>query len=204
LLSRDPSPGTRTVLRELLDVVRSAPGPIDERLDVLISTWLVEREKAQVFDWRYYLVKYPEMRWGKSGLYVPNDGKMGFQLCMLDKTQLNSNYRDPYLLAVWKQSGAREDDVETLRFTGYETTPRWLRLARSGAELTCIPEGFLLKPPPDAAYTKRIEGVLVKHGVEDLRLRIPQVEQEGAMFDQVDRVLKGAALVRDILLANAQ
>ena len=202
LLSRDPSARTRTALLELLDAVRDAPGSIDHRLAVITSDWLVEREKAQAFDWRYYLVKYPEMRWGKSGLYVPSDGKMGFQLCMLDKTQLNSNYRDPYLLALWKQSDARDEDVETLRFTGYETTPRWLRLSRSGVELTCIPEGFLLKPPPDAGYREKFESVLMKHGVEELRLRIPQIEQEGAIFDQVDRVIKGAALTRDLLQMN--
>ena len=33
---------------------------------------------------------------------------MGFRLCMLDNTDLNGWYRDPYLLAVWRESGSKD------------------------------------------------------------------------------------------------
>jgi hypothetical protein len=99
------------------------------------------------FNWRYYLVQYDEMRMGDSGLYVgPEDGSKGFDLCMMIKQQMNSNYRDPYLYAVFKRSGAvAKVDVEDPWHTGYETQERWLTLRTSGARLRCLPEGFVLR-----------------------------------------------------------
>ena len=67
---------------------------------------LPSRSALRQFDWRYYLVKYKDMREGDSGIYVGSDGAMGFGLCMLDKERLSSNYRDPYLFAIFKHSGA--------------------------------------------------------------------------------------------------
>ena len=57
---------------------------------------------------------------GDSGLYVgPEDGGKGFDLCMMIKQQMNSNYRDPYLYAVFRRSGAvAKVDVEHPWHTG--------------------------------------------------------------------------------------
>lgn len=49
----------------------------------------------KLFNWRYYLVKCEAMRSGRSGLYVSSSVKMGFDLCMMRKWQLNSYYRAP-------------------------------------------------------------------------------------------------------------
>ncbi len=57
---------TREALGILLDRVTQMDGPIAERLDVIQQAWLTEREVAQDLDWRYYLVKYEEMREGRS------------------------------------------------------------------------------------------------------------------------------------------
>jgi hypothetical protein len=203
LFSRDPNPRTQAALREMLDAVRDGTGPIEERLGKFTTAWLDAQEKARTFDWRYYLVKYPEMGSGTSGLYVPNHRQMGFELCMLNKTTLNSNYRDPYLLAVWERSSATEKDVETLWFKGYETDQRWLRLARTGVALMCTSEGFLFREPSNHEYARAFEAILAKHGADGTRLRIPQVENGGETFDQVDRVLIGAVLVRDLLAMRA-
>lgn len=64
----------------------------------------------KLFNWRYYLVKCEAMRSGRSGLYVSSSVKMGFDLCMMRKWQLNSYYRAPPLSACFdqgKRCGAR-------------------------------------------------------------------------------------------------
>ena len=72
---------------------------------------------------------------------------------MMTKQRMTSYYRDPYLYAVFKRSGAVVNvDVEEPRHTGYETEERWLTFSRSGARLRCLPEGFVLSPPPDGAF----------------------------------------------------
>jgi hypothetical protein len=62
--------------------------------------WLAERDVTTEFDWRYYMVKYPDMRSGGSGIYFAEGGKLGYSLCNLrgGMTHMNSRYRDPYLL----------------------------------------------------------------------------------------------------------
>jgi len=48
-------------------------------------------------------VRYPCTREGATGIYYGIDGIdgiLGNSLCMLRRTQLNSLYRDPFLLAV--------------------------------------------------------------------------------------------------------
>src|SRR5208283_4033422 len=93
-----------------------------------------------------------EMREGDSGIYVGSEGKMGFGLCMLYKERLSSNYRDPYLFAVFKRSGAKQDqDVKDLWHTGYETKERWITLVKSGVRLTCRIGGFGLSEPSNVA-----------------------------------------------------
>jgi len=86
---------------------RSRDRPVTERLRRIVDRYLNEREKESRFDWRYYLVKYDKMREGDSGLYVgPDDGTKGFDLCMMYKERMNSNYRDPYLYAIFAYSAA--------------------------------------------------------------------------------------------------
>ena len=58
-------------------------------------------------DWRYYFIKYEAMRKGESGRYTLSPS--GYQGCMLDKSQMNSYYRDPYLLAMIVESGIKPD-----------------------------------------------------------------------------------------------
>ena len=45
------------------------------------------------------------MREGASGIYASVGGNMGYLVCMLDKTQMNGRYRDPYLAARARLAG---------------------------------------------------------------------------------------------------
>lgn len=119
---------------------------------------------------------------------------------MLYKERLSSNYRDPYLFAVFKRSGAKQDqDVKDLWHTGYETKERWITLVKSGVRLTCRIGGFGLSEPSNVACHDAFAQVVEKHKVDaTLSLQIPQVISDGVLYDTVDRVQVGAALVRDL------
>lgn len=69
---------TRAVLGGFLDGLAHARGDTSEYFKAVASTWLSEREDSRTFDWRYYLVKYPSMREGATGIYYGVDGKLGY------------------------------------------------------------------------------------------------------------------------------
>lgn len=93
------------------------------------------------------------MRKGRSGIYFGRDGDLGYSLCMLHRTQRNSNYRGPYLLAIWKLSGVG-DRIEDPWFTGYEWNERWITLVKSGVRIRCLSEGFAVSLPSDASLVE--------------------------------------------------
>ncbi len=61
---------TRTVLGEFLDGLAASKDAVDAHLEAVMADWLSEREKSKTFDWRYYLVKYPSMREGETGILL--------------------------------------------------------------------------------------------------------------------------------------
>ena len=76
----------------------AASGDVGEYFEAVTGAWLSGRESSKVFDWRYYLVKYPSMRGGATGIYYGVDGKLGYSMCMLRTRRLSGYYRDPILL----------------------------------------------------------------------------------------------------------
>ena len=144
------------------------------------------------------------MREGASGRYVGIDGQLGYSVCMLNKQQMNSYYRDPYLHAVRHKSGAAAAIHDT-EFTGYESLPRWMRLKRSDIAVRAIPEGFSVKTP-SKEFDEQASFVLSAHGAvrtdEGWLLAIPQVSNDGELVDTADRVELGAALLRDLVQAG--
>lgn len=191
--------GTSVVLARLLDTVADSDRPSAEILRQVRSRWL---DAQDAFDWRYYLVKYDAMREGKSGIYFAEGGEMGFRLCMLDKTQLNSWYRDPFLLAVWRDADVSAA-VRDPWFTGYETAPRWITLKKSGVRMRCIDNGFLLDPPPEAAHRHAFDEACAALGVgEDHVLRLPQTTRDGMAVDTDDRIEVGAGLLKSMVSAG--
>ncbi|WP_438354648.1 DUF262 domain-containing protein [Microbacterium sp. CJ88] len=191
--SRDALSQTREALGAVLDQV--APGePVEAGLTALRSRSLREAEMAGEFDWRYYLTKYDSMREGKSGIYFGRDGELGYSLCMLNKSQLNSYYRDPYLLAAWRESriGDLADDPW---FTGYEWGERWLTFRRSGTRLRCRANGYEIAPPTGREHQEALARVASTLGARDGLMPVPQRAAERHILDAVDRIQVGANLM---------
>lgn len=183
---------TAEPLAKLLDLVSESSSPLSDTLRNITSGWLADQTH---FDWRYYLVRYPIMRSGTSGIYTGQSGRMGYKLCMLDRTQMNSRYRDPFLSAIAQQSRARTH-VNELIFTGYESEERWLQLKRSGTRIRCVREGFVVARPLDAKDDAVLASVLQRWGVgEDLMLRVDQVRG----VDIENRVEKCARFLSDLI-----
>ena len=198
---------TREVLGRLLDAIAPVNGSPRSALDAIQKNWLDATVDGDGLGWRWYFVKYGAMREGGSGIYVGSGGALGYSVCMLDRTQMNSWYRDPYLSAIQRESGV-VDAIEQRWpngpwFTGYETEPRWMRLKASGTEIRCVKEGLVLRAPSAPTQAKAFSRVCERHGVgADHVLRVPQVARNGCELDTRDRVLLGAALVRDFVKAG--
>lgn len=205
--SRDRLRPTREALARLLDEVTNSKPQVGECLDDLRAQWLVAREAALLFDWRYYFVRYDSMREGKSGIYFGTDGRLGYAVCMLDRTQLNSVYRDPYLLALWRESGAG-DRAKDPWFTGYETTPRWLRLTQSDVGIRSVDRGWALQSPAsdDLVQLTAFEAVVARHHLakedDEWLLVVSQELSAGQAVDTVDRIQVGADLLKDLVEAG--
>jgi hypothetical protein len=201
-----PSLGsTRNALQAVLDAVATSDDEPAEVLRRLRQEWVAHREEERLFDWRYYLVKYDAMREGRSGIYASAGEEMGFDVCMLDKTQLNSNYRDPFLSAVVREAGAEravKGETDGPRFTGYASRPRWMELKKSGAAMRCVSDGFELRAP-EGEHRSKFNDVVAEHAGPDAEsLLVPQIEDGGHRFDTVDRVEKGASLLRALVAAG--
>lgn len=191
--------GTSTVLADLLDQVSEGGRDPAHALLEIRNAWMSGQDS---FDWRYYLARYDAMREGKSGIYVAEGERMGFQLCMLDKTQLNSWYRDPFLLAVWRASGVK-GAVRDPWFMGYETGPRWLTLNASGTKVRCVDAGFRLQPPLEASHLEAYNGVRKAFNIgDDHLLRVPQTPRAGRSVDTENRVELGAKLLMELVAAG--
>lgn len=198
--------GIGRALPALLDSFGESAEPSPEaRLEAVAAAYLREQEQARRLDWRYYLVKYPAMRSGESGIYASSTEKMGFDLCMLNMSQLNSYYRDPYLQAVIEESGVREGrDIADSRFYGWEhyrAKDRWIKLHDSEAPLlSCRRDGFQLCAPKDPAAQAVFDEVCRKHEVSaDLMLKVPQSGDGEQVYDHEDRVRKCARLLKDLV-----
>lgn len=182
-------------LAKLLDLVSESSGSLSDTLDDISAQWLARQHQ---FDWRFYLVKYPIMRSGASGIYTGHNGEMGYELCMLDRTQMNSRYRDPFLSAIAQKSGALAE-LNELVFTGYETEKRWLQLRTSGTRIRCAHEGFVVAAPPDVNAQDILNSVLSRWDIgDDLTLRIDQTNGK----DVEDRVAVGAKFLSDLIAAQ--
>lgn len=191
----------REVLARLLDGLEAFEGDGVARLEAVQALWLKTVEQRSELDWRYYVVKYPVMRSGKSGLYVGTGGALEFDLCMLDGKRISGEYRDPYLSAIHAESGVG-NLVREPRFTGYETLPRWLRLDRSEAGLRCVEAGFELQAPRDPARAEIFHRVCRPHVNAAELVEIPHVTRNERRVDTRDRIQMGAELVRALVAAG--
>lgn len=198
---RSPREDLRQPLGLLLDRVAAGDDLADTYRQVQ-EEWLGVREQAGRYDWRYHLVKYPEMREGTSGIYVSESGDMGYGMCALRRSQLNSNYRDPYLLAILRRSGVEAHRVNDPWFFGYQDKPRWLTLKRVEIGLRCVEQGLVLQVSPELRESVG-ESCVEEFGLErtddGYRWPAPQREIDGHPVDTVDRIEVGARLLRRLV-----
>ena len=123
-------------------------------------------------------------------------------MCMLRTQQLRGYYRDPILLQL-RRSADIGDKVDDPWFTGYATTPRWLRLARSGVGIRSVADGFSLQGPEDEVLASIFDGIcanrddIMANGGQSL-LTIPQHGEGNEAIDAVNRVQVGAELLREL------
>jgi Protein of unknown function DUF262 len=206
LLTGNDIANTKKALMKMLDDYGNAAGAsVEERLQAVVDDYLDRQLKARNLDWRYYLVKYPEMRFGLSGIYVSSKGVMGFDLCMMKEKQFNGAYRDPYLLAVIVQSGAKEgQEVVAHKYFGwnhYKPENRWIELIGTGERImSCREYGFELRAPSEAAELGMFTTIRKKHNVgDDLMLRVPQVVVDGVTYDQEDRIEAASKLLKELI-----
>lgn len=154
----------RQALGRLLDhLTAHDKTSIESALSSFIATYLTQSELEKRFDWRYYFVKYDAMRQGASGRYVPNGTNLGYSICMLNKMQMNSYYRDPYLDAV-RGECINAQEIEDVPFTGYESNPRWMRLKTSGIGFESVTHGWHLQAP-ESCLTDPVKKVFTENGV---------------------------------------
>ncbi len=198
----------RAALGALLDEVAASPDSDSAALERVAQDFVASRRESGLLDWRYYMVAYPAMREGDTGIYYGEHrstrGVWGYSMCMLRTQSLTGSayYRDPYLLAIYRASGV-EDRLNNPWFRGYETEPRWLRLSESGAGIRCTESGFQLDPPTDEASARRFWDICKVHGSTDAGvLPIRQLEVDGELIDTEDRVLKASAALRDLTAAR--
>lgn len=192
---------TRHVFANFLDAIATSTVPLEETFRAFQSEWLTEREATNELDWRYYMVKYPDMRSGGSGIYFTVGGKLGYSLCNLrgNTTQMNSQYRDPYLLSIWRQLGEPEA-LEDPWFNGYEWNPRYLKLQSSGIRVQSLSEGFQILIPEEYNSADIFEELFSELGIgEDGFLPVEQEQIEGSLIDTQDRIQVGTNLLQELI-----
>lgn len=198
----------RAALGTLLDEVADHSDSALNGLEQVSAEFVAARREIAQLDWRYYLVAYPAMREGATGIYYGEHrstrGIWGYSMCMLRTDSLtgSAHFRDPYLLAIYRSSGV-EDRLHDPWFRGDETTPRWLRLTQSGGAIRCVEEGFELAAPDDQHAAESFHAVCRAHGAAaPALLPIRQVEIDGEMIDIEDRVARGTGLIRALVEAG--
>lgn len=205
--SREDVASTRRALAVLMIGLASTTETPVAYLTRTTGTWRQTREAVEHLDWRYYLATYDVMRSGESGIYFGVDGQLGYRLCMLRRTYLNSLYRDPFLLAVVHEGGLAEA-VDDPWFTGHLDNPRWMRLQRSGTGIRTVTAGYEIDAPLAPHDRARFDAICDSRGdVEYLDgiplLRIPQnVTEERGPVDTIDRVRRGAQFLTALVDAG--
>lgn len=100
---------TKTILNSLLSTKTLN---IEAHLNLLIDRYLSSSDKT--LNWRYYLVKYPKMREGQSGIYYwyhdPERKKANqYQVYMMNTPQsLNGRHWNPFLYEVSKSADLKD------------------------------------------------------------------------------------------------
>ena len=197
---------TRAVLASFLDTLAASPDPVEAQLEAIVDKFVADRVARAELDWRYYLVRYPCMREGNSGIYYGADHALGYELTMLRKSVQRSWYRDPYLYAIWRESGSPEEVTDPW-FIGYSTDERWMRLERSQTGMRSVPTGIAVQAPAAEEHRTTFESVLPAthrrrrdRGRLAARGRAAGAQRQPRRHE--DRVQKAASFLRELVAAG--
>lgn len=200
-----PEPESRRTWSEFLDEVAITTLPLRELYAQKTTAGIAARVEEGRFDWRYYLLAYPEMRQGESGIFRSENADLDFEICALKRTQLNSYYRDPYLYAIYERSGLAESLLDPW-FFGNAEKARWLRVMGSELAVRCRNHGYVILAP---GYEPQVKGALdglpgvVTLGDGHVLWAAPQVPDLDRPVDLVDRIDVGCEVVRTLVaIAN--
>jgi hypothetical protein len=208
--SREDLANTRSVLGQFLDRIAEPDALTTKTLTAMQDRWLAAQDFDGSFDWRYYFVRYPTMRSGEGGIYFAEGRRMGFGLCNLVRSnvQRNSNYRDPFLLTIWESMDSPEEIIDPW-FTGYEWSPRWLRLRTSGAGIRAIDAGFEVSPPTAEEFAAKFDELrpLYQESIDELGqpnlvVAVDKLSDEPGSPDSEDRIQVGIGLMRQLIEAG--
>lgn len=197
---------TAQALGGVLDLVSSG-ATARTSLRQMQQVFLRSREAEGTFDWRYYLVRYEVMREGASGIYASVGGNMGYFVCMLNKTQMNGRYQDPYLTALVREAAVGDALLSgatgPVFMGGYVEHHRWMELSRSRAALRCAEDGWALRAPAQEEFRDPFRRVCADFDVnEQLKLVVPQRLRDGRRVDTDDRVQAGVRLLKALVAAG--
>lgn len=166
---------TMAVLRMLLQRIKNG-----ESLDIIINKYLSEKEEKQIFDWRYYFVKYPDMLRGADGELTWDDSN-DYICTTLNKHQFNGQHWNPFLNVIYQNLSDKLRDKD-----GNEI----IRLENYGDDLN------ILKPIASIGTTGT--GFIYYHQDTSQPL---DVEQENSL-DKVDRVAFAITKIKKIVQEN--
>ena len=166
---------TMAVLRMLLQRIKNG-----ESLDIIINKYLSEKEEKQIFDWRYYFVKYPDMLRGADGELTWDDSN-DYICTTLNKHQFNGQHWNPFLNVIYQNLSDKLRDKD-----GNEI----IRLENYGNDLN------ILKPIASIGTTGT--GFIYYH--QDTS-QPWDVEQENSL-DKVDRVAFAITKIKKIVQEN--
>lgn len=203
---RESLANTRAVLASFLDTLAASPDPVGTQLKAVADRFIADRVDNAELDWRYYLVRYSCMREGNSGIYYGAHHKLGYEMTMLRKGVQRSWYRDPYLYAIWCESGS-PPEVTDPWFIGSSTKERWMRLERSQIGIRSVQSGIAMQAPALDHHRTTFESICRRHDevVETdvgWLLRVAQQERNGNVVDAEDRVQKTAWLLQELVAAG--
>jgi hypothetical protein len=81
-------------------------------------------------------------------------------------------------------------------FTGYASLERWLELARSGAAMRCVEQGFRLRAPTDPAYEVAFDALLAKHAADERRQLLRLLRRRSKLFRKTQQSRRASFEIR--------
>lgn len=171
-------------------------------LDAIRNDWLDTRGEEQLFDWRYYLIRYRSARSAKGEGYYHgaqyDAEKGGFSLGhlrLLYGNNYQSRFTDAILNAVWVE-GSLAADVEE---------PSWrhrgepgMRFRRSQIEIRNVDGGFELVVPD--GLEQKVAAFLASYpAAVGWLIPVPGLDDGGRWQDSVDRVQVGIRLSKALV-----